>query len=205
MQTCFVILGSPRTGTNAVGGFIHRLGVPMGRRIEGDRFDFNEPNEWNPSGFAQDAEIENLQQELWGDEFPAGPQPLPESARTRLRAIIEHRSSQRGDWGVKTSRMANMLADFRELCPDEIKLIYCTRDADAPAKSWKARSGYSLKASRQIIDNSAAAIATALSGQKYLTVRYDDLASSLDDIAAYVGRPVTSEAKAWIDMTLRRF
>ena len=52
-MTCVIVIGCYRTGTSAVAGVLHHLGVSMGKS-------FDPPAKSNPKGFFEDLDFKNL-------------------------------------------------------------------------------------------------------------------------------------------------
>jgi hypothetical protein len=56
MSKCIIVLGCYRTGSSAVAGILHHLGVMMGKR-------FDIPNQNNPKGYFEDLDFKELHKE----------------------------------------------------------------------------------------------------------------------------------------------
>jgi hypothetical protein len=207
VPTCFLVMGQPRSGTSAVAGILHHLGIPMGERIvdprEPDRWDFPEADEWNPRGYFQDAAFMNLEDAEFGRWAP--PDNWIPSARfvDALGNSVELRQSRGGDWGLKSNRLQFYLTEFRRVCADTVKIIVTRREMERSLASWVARGGGSHG---EAFIRMASAKLFSVSAD--LCLHYDHLFDRTEEtvsrIAAFVGRDVTQAAMAHIVPNLRR-
>lgn len=215
MATCFLVIGTPRSGTSCVAGVLHHLGVVMGRELQSEdgnpRFDWPDSNDWNPAGFFQDAELENLQSDMFANEFPSGPiASLEKQQLDRMQEIIKHRESLGIDWGAKTSRMAYLVPHIREMSALPIKLILTTRLAAESKESWKVRSKCSPERAELIMNRTLAAREYVQGlGIESFEIPFNDLltnpAQQVGLLAEFCGRKATAEAVAQVKPELRRF
>lgn len=217
MSTCFVILGTPRSGTSLVAGLLHLSGIPMGERLPDEggqpRWDFPDANEWNPRGFFQDAGVENLLDGWFGEKFLAETL-APDQIRTaEMRRVLSVRSAAAsgGAWGVKASRTASVLGDFLAACPDEVRVVETSRPIGRSIASWAKRSSHPQEKASLIVRNTDAAVKAALASHHHLprmVVDFDALiegVSEVDRLSVFIGRDLTAVATKLIDPSLRRF
>lgn len=209
MPTCFLVLGTPRSGTSLVAGILHRLGVRMGLMQANGKYDWPDADDWNAKGYYQDSAFVNFGVDLFGFP-PANPRRLTSAERTTVGGIIDARAGD-VDWGVKEPTIAFYLADFVDLCPDPVKLIVAKRVANRSIQSWRDRSGDSLLTSTTLIELVGAQVTTnvAASLLTTLTVQFDDLIDDTTDavtaIANFVGKPVNDDALNFPDESLRNY
>lgn len=213
MSICVLVIGTPRSGTSCVAGLCHKLGIMMGEPLISEdgnpRFDWPGADEWNATGYFQDAPIENLESAIFSDGFEGWPvEKLQPEHEARLAEIIALRESYGVDWGSKTSRMGFILPHFLRLCKSDVRIITTIRRRSESVASWKAMIGHSDKKSQAIIDAAATVRDTVKTlGVPTLNVLFDDLMTSIgivEQIADFIGCKVTDEAKTHIDAGLRR-
>lgn len=225
MPTCYLVIGTPRSGTSMVAGVLHKLGVIMGERI-GDnpdgspRYDFDDPDDWNIKGYFQDAAFVNLFQEAYGFVFPDTAPALSATLRQRLRALVAARNAAAvaagTDWGVKEPHLAYCLPQFVNACQlvgTTVKIIATQRDVARSAASWAFRTGDDLtEATRKINAVRTRAVAAFQAGG-FSTANGNLIVGNFDDfierprvavrvLAAFVGRPSNEDAETFPDGTL---
>jgi len=205
MPTCFLVLGTPRSGTSAVAGILHHLGLPMGRYLMA-------PDVWNPRGYFQDIEFENAVVPPLGGTFPPLDSVSPEdlaSGETAVEALAAARAG--GNWGLKSNRVAYFLPALVRGAGD-VRVIRTSRPVEESAASFAARSGLSADRAAEIVRDTDEAISRKLAECKLtpaLTVPYHALLSDarlwVSRVADVAGLPANAAAEQWIDATLRRF
>ena len=219
MGTCFVVMGTTRSGTSVTAGLLHRMGVVMGWELipengAKERYDWPDPVAWNPKGWYQDAPLENIQDAIFGDVYP-----LP---GTRVKGpLIDkwkdeiHRRCDRGHakWGFKTSRIAWLFDEFLEACSDKVKIVQTQRTNSVSVASFlSCWPTYGQQQAEKWIDWSSQKIAAVI--QKYQNIPrievafdrlFDDKQNMLTELAEFVGTSVSAECIEFVDPTLRRF
>lgn len=207
---CILVLGTPRSGTSAVAGVLHHLGLPMGERLL-------EADDWNPAGYFQDADFEHLVRKETGGFFPSwdevrGARQQKPRGATEIRRLVAARMNAGRDWGLKTNRVAHWLDDLVEAAEGRVDVIRTSRPRNASIQSWQARSEQSREESAGVIDRTNDAINRGLTLcglTPILTVDYDSLVTlptvGVGLIATAVGLPVNRAAIDFVDVTLRRF
>jgi hypothetical protein len=216
MPTCYLVIGTPRSGTSCVAGILHHLGVHMGDDLGGvDR-------DWNAKGFYEDGEFGSLYTDLiyprdrgpgsLENHAPPFPGPaLVGELRGRQRTLISNRVARRADWGVKSARLCYVLKEFIEDCHDPVKVVRCVRPLEVAAASWQARAGVSLQTARTTMANASEAIDLALKGcgVEPMVVFFERLLSEsaqvVKELATLTGHPVTTAALVFPDPSLKRF
>ncbi len=205
MSTCYLVMGTPRSGTSAVAGILHHLGIPMGERIEDplvpNRWDFPEADEWNPKGYFQDAGFMNLEDAEFGNGEPLR-NNLSAAFLERLEVLVTSRS-RLGDWGLKSNRVPFYLPAFRKACGSAVKIITTRRAVERSIASWSARQGGEYG---EALIRAAAVKLKSIEAD--LTLEYDELIDTTTEtvrrLAEFVGRTVTPEALAHVTPELRR-
>lgn len=187
-----LVTGVPRSGTSAVSGVLHHLGIPMGRSTPGD--------EWNAKGYYHDLDFEGAIQEILRYPFPKF------GAFVECPAISNIAKKRSGLWGFKSNRICYCLPSLLDAV-DEVKIITTYRPLDESIQSYSARSRIPLDAADKQIKNVAEAIEKTINPG--LIVPYHNLLDSpvewVGKIADFVSLPVRQEAIKWIDKDLRRF
>lgn len=209
-MTAVLVIGTPRSGTSCVAGILHCLGVPMGQRIDDpddpDRWNFSDPNDFNPKGFFQDAGFSNLEDREFGYDPPSKWKPS-ESFITELAGLISERSSHGPLWGVKSNRIQFYLSEFRRLYGGEVKIITTMRAIERAKASWAAREKHDGGVGIKFIDKAHRKLNEIRDSA--LVIEYDDLfdatAETVQRIAGFVGRAVTTDALEFVEPSLRRF
>lgn len=205
-MTCFLVLGTPRSGTNAVAGVLHHLGIYMG-----DRFIVDDP-EWNAKGFFQCADFSELHSEMlngWSIPPLDARKTITGEQSVRYTQLIKSRDVLH-DWGVSGVEVPWMLDDFVKSCLS-VKLIATFRPFHESVQSWCARTGDPVAESVHALSRSAYVISDILSRWKddFLSVNFHTLLDSkvqeIDRIAKFTSKPVTDGAIDFIDSRLRRF
>lgn len=208
MSTCILVLGTPRSGTSCVAGVLHHLGVPMGERLM-------PANDWNPAGFYQDEDFEDILNEAlgrgqWPDWTTSKPSLNGTFAR-RIRTLAAARSAQYPVWGVKSNRLA-FYWNALNAGAGTVKVIVTRRPIADSIASWEARTGYGdghefnpiRKMARAIVEG-----ARQMGVTPAMTVDYNELLQDtgtiVDQIANVVGVPVTQAPIDFVKIELRRF
>jgi hypothetical protein len=207
MATCFLVLGTPRSGTSAVAGVLHHLGLPMGDELLA-------ADDWNPAGYFQDAAFERVLKEELRGEFPVFAECLA-TDRTRgcerIGALTAARAARGSEWGLKSNRIAYFFDAFLAAA-GEVRVIGTSRKRAESIASYQARQRCSREAATAVIDNMQQAIESVLKihGITPITsIDFHDLLSdphsAVDVIASAIGRTSKGSAVSWIDASLRRF
>ena len=117
-----IVLGAPRSGTSAVAGILHNLGVFMAKHF-GDL-----PDKDNPRGYYEDRDFIDLHTarvcELIDDETLIG----------TAKFFLSIRRSLNARYGWKELRTINFYHIYKELCPNA-KVIYAHRADERKAIS----------------------------------------------------------------------
>jgi O-antigen biosynthesis protein len=181
-STAIFVLGMHRSGTSALTGMLHHLGVALGDGLMPASPD-------NPRGYWEHAAIVVIQQRLmaafglpWDDirSLPAGFQDLPaaRAAKGELAAILRRDFSGAALWGLKDPRLCRLMPLWVPLLAEErvepryllavrhpldVAASLVARDRMSPAKAHLLWLGHLLDAER------------ATRGSVRAIVHYEDL------------------------------
>ncbi len=207
MNTGFLVLGSPRSGTSATAGVLSYLGIDFG-----DADDLLPASDMNPKGFFQSQEFEQL---FDGTEFIPDPYlPYVGTMTTadrsfRLRRLLRQRRSG-GDWGVKCARMPWVLSEVVAYCRDGVKILRTRRAAESSAASW--RQWINDGDAAGLVKRANLAIDRALSLVPWIPVLevpyaalIADPRGTVSEIAAFADRPVSEDAVAFVEPALNHY
>lgn len=214
MSKCVIVVGGHRTGTSAVAGVLHKLGCNMGPKLLG-------ANKYNMRGHYEDIAFLRLNKKVVGDWRRPRPRMTPR-LKVGYRLLIEQRC-KRKLWGIKDPRLCFTLPLFWDLFKgrSKVAIIFVTRGHEASAKSMARRKSQNADTNRMIrIDYARAfelAKRYAAAQQRiydsfegpYITVSYERLCKKpkqvVEQIAAFVGVPVTVKALKFVEPKLRHF
>jgi len=132
MNTCYAVIGTSRSGSSAVSGALHCMGINMGDILLSPLADIN------PKGFFEDSEFLAHHRELYGEIpfiFNNVNQIKLDSLIPKYTNLIRKKCSQ-SKWGVKDPRMVFLLKDFSSrLINCKLKVISTSRPINQSAKS----------------------------------------------------------------------
>ena len=178
-MTCIIVTGCFRSGTSAVAGVLHHLGVFMG-----DQFD--EPNPNNPKGFWEDVkikELHNLYEEGLGNDVV-------------YQEYIDKRNSEHKIWGVKDPMFCKYLGKFTSMCPDT-RLIVCRRPVEEIAVSMGNAVGVDhkmfIKIAEHYVETLNQSVAT-YTGPILEVHKKDPMIDILEPICEFIGLPSNQQA-----------
>lgn len=190
-MNCIIVLGCWRSGTSAVAGVLHHLGVMMGEK-------FNVPTPMNPKGYFEDIEFKEVFNGLMNYD------PACEDLMMKL---IRKRRTNFKLWGVKDPQLCYLLDQFTEHLWCDHKLISTVRDKEAIAKSM-ARVVFKTEENFQqylpLVEGEL--LQKKIQLEKYkgevLEVKFEELNNCVDKISKFVGLPVTQEALDHVSMAV---
>ena len=130
-MSCVIVMGCYRTGTSAVAGILHHLGVNMGEN-------FQEPNVQNPKGFFEDPEFVEANLKMYEGSCTGDNSNMIEGKNLFYGLCIKRQklswsSDDDGHWGFKDPKFC-LTAKHVELHSDS-KIIWIHRDIDETALS----------------------------------------------------------------------
>jgi hypothetical protein len=205
MASCFVVLGTLRSGTSLAAGILHNLGIPMGIRIDDandpDRWDFPGADEGNPKGYFEDAEFINFGFDVLGWPLPDANVSLTDKQREKLAEMISYRSKAGCDWGVKAHAMPWYLNDFLDLCPSR-KIVVCRRDKTQSVASWAAMSKCADAEATRVIGVASRSLNSIVGD---IELNFDNLANWQKQLAEFCGRELNQSATDFPNPDLVRF
>jgi hypothetical protein len=177
-------MGCYRSGTSAVGGVLHHLGVFMGS-------EFDPPAHSNPKGFYEDVEFKRLFEKL-----SEGREVIK-----NIEVLVRIRESEHKIWGVKDPKLCVILDRFVPLLKTDHKLITITRPEEAVCKSMATAIGFSeAHQYRPLVDYYVARFEDSVREYKgdVLNLEFYEIRATpkqmVEKIANFVGVPVTDAA-----------
>lgn len=216
-KVCVAVLGAPRSGTSAVAGLLHHLGVDMGRN-------FLEPNVHNPKGFYEDLDFLNVHAVACGGVEDPRVEPVwrPDLAEEYVH-LIRRRCAEGDAWGVKDPRLCMTLPQFAATVREAgvpLKVVATVRTPHHSVHSlMKLHGGMAAQRAAELLGRYT--YARSLNTERWLAERpeniaslfqlvYDDLVDDprgqAERLCKFLGLPaerVTDEAVAWVEPGLR--
>lgn len=183
-MSCIIVLGTYRSGTSAVAGALHHLGVMMGKQ-------FDKPATSNPTGYFEDLEFKRLYdmlsegREVWG----------------LIENLARIREVESSIWGVKDPQLCLLLDKFLPLIHTDHRIISTVRSKEDICKSLaKAIVGQTPERFLPLVEKYLQHKETHLANYTgdVLKVDFEELKShkelQVTRIAEFVGLPVTQQA-----------
>ncbi|QNN24030.1 hypothetical protein HED60_17720 [Planctomycetales bacterium ZRK34] len=183
-EITFRFAGSPnktglhRSGSSALAGVLHHLGVHLGNKLGG----------YEPAGGFEAVTLAHLCERAY--PFPATELAVPRPQLVRDLSSFVQEKRREAHWkntlaGGKYPHLCAMGGELKEACGDGLRLIHINRPLDESIASLKKRSARSNDWLR-ITDEQAEAVqrwlwerkAALLEGVDHLTVEFDDLLSN---------------------------
>jgi hypothetical protein len=188
LMSCIIVLGCYRSGTSAVAGVLHHLGVKMGN-------DFDKPAPSNPKGYFEDLEFKRLY-----DMVTQG-----KDVWKLIETLIKIRELENPIWGVKDPQLCLFLNKFVPLIHTEHRIISTIRSKEQICQSLaKAIAGMQPQRFAPLVDKYLDTKAKELEHYtgKVLNVEFEVLKANKETeiarIAEFVGLPVTQESLDFI-------
>lgn len=213
-MTCIAVLGIPRSGTSAVAGICHHLGLYMGD-------EFLPAGRNNEKGFFEDVRFVDLHfcvsvvfegcryepeiptmttRDFFSDMGPRWTRRYTDMVRGRDRLSL---------WGVKEPRFCYLLPHFLTLVND-VRIISTGRPFQQSVNSMAASHGLTQEValSGQQCNIAAKEQVLSMYNGPLLNVAYEDIledpTAQVARIADFIGLPVTDEAVRFVDPSLQR-
>lgn len=219
MMIC--VMGCYRSGTSAVAGILHHLGVHMGSN-------FQEPNEGNPKGYFEDPEFIDINRKIYdaNKNYKTSRNLLNSDYKKYIKikasfhALCYDRCSNWNNWGFKDPRfcltaknvMRSGSSDYRDFnlhIGSKAKIIWIHRDIDdtvmsiikalglngleANPKQWRAFVEHYVKETSWFVADHAARNPNLI-----LDIAFPDLMTKpiteITKIAKFVNLPTTHAA-----------
>ena len=138
MGRCVMVLGAPRSGTSAIAGALHHLGVNMGNGH------LQQGNEWNKRGYYEDLRWQKLNKAITGERYGHN-QPKAISGRqiAQYKALAEVCDTD-FLWGMKDPRLC-FTAQFIWPWLSEARIVAIERKAESAAVSLLQHSQENYK------------------------------------------------------------
>ena len=105
-KICVAVVGPPRSGTSAVAGLLHHMGVHMGYQLL-------EANVHNPKGFYEDLDFVDINAKLLnGVEDPLIEPRWSDELRSEFTHLVRRKVAAHELWGVKDPRLCMTFSDL---------------------------------------------------------------------------------------------
>jgi len=210
-MTAVLVLGIPRTGTSAVAGILHHLGVYMGEGWAASA-------SYNLKGTYEDSRMKAIMEEMVGGQW-TNPRPSSLTVEQSLPAW-NHELQRFQDhelWGFKHSLLCFVLPFLVDTLPGDTRLIVTSRDPDATVKSIMLLPGMlGIGMATKIYWRFKVAMGWMDLGQKTipekwtrLLIRYEDLVARPKEnvglIADFAGICPNRAAVDFVDPALRHW
>jgi hypothetical protein len=124
-MSCVVVLGCYRSGTSAVAGVLHQLGVCMGES-------FDAPTHANEKGYFEDRELKKLHERM----------SFNENVLALYQIVIHTREEKYPIWGIKDPFLCLHLDKVKDLFPKNTKYVIIRRPTEEVASSIAKAIGY---------------------------------------------------------------
>lgn len=216
-KLCVAVVGAPRSGTSAVAGLLHHLGVSMGDRLM-------EATAHNPKGFYEDLDFVALHALACnGVEEPLVHPAWTPGVVEKYVHLIRERVATKPRWGVKDPRLCMTLPVFAHKVAEagaKLKVVVTVRTPHHSVLSLaKLHGGMSEQRAAELIGRYT--FARSLNTERWLAERpenaadlfqlvYDDLVDhpqfQAERLCKFLGLPpesVGDNAMAWVEPTLR--
>jgi GT2 family glycosyltransferase len=181
-STALVVLGMHRSGTSALTGMLHHLGVTLGERLMAASPD-------NPRGYWEHSEIVDIDYRLmarfgrsWDDirPLPAGfeTDEAAQAARRDLSLILNREFAGVSLWGLKDPRLCRLMPLWTALLAEERvepRFLLALRHPLDVAASLAARDGLSAARAGVLWLGYLLAAERATRGKQRVIVHYEDL------------------------------
>lgn len=192
MTRSIIILTTPRSGSSALAGALHTMGVNMGAGF------FQPTDQFNPKGYFEDKRWRRISNALTGHRYAVRqPTALPPVYRTQYLSAIS-RSCSNQVWGVKDTRLVFLFPLVRPLIEEraDMRVLVARRDYDQVIDSLHNHSlnayGGRFKKTKEEIEYLVDVWTTALNDcvdglekDQYKEVNYSDL---IDDPVKVLGK-----------------
>lgn len=180
-----IIIGPHKSGTSAVAGVVHRLGVSMGNNLE-------PANESNPLGHFEDQDFINLNNDLLkraGGAWHTPPSSLTieqnaDPILNDIREMLEVKARQGGHiWGWKDPRTCLTLGVYVKLMQSPYIIVVDRDPKDTAAslykrdkadKSYNCTKEYALKLTEYYMQEAEQTIARS-NGLNVTTINYEKM------------------------------
>jgi hypothetical protein len=220
MANCFLVMGTPRSGTNMLGAVLKKLGLNTGATYE----EFK--NDWLPVGMQHDVQMNALLTQML--QFKCG--CANEHAMVTIENLEEVKdcphtvgfieemillNRREYNFGLVSNHLCKVIKPFLSLCENiNIKMIKMARPIEVSIESFATRMGVTPEEVQPIIDFYKSQLDAAENeiknfGGSVFVANYDEIVDNKEqkiaEIASFVGLPVTEEAINCVNENFRRF
>ena len=200
-SSCIIVLGCFRSGTSAVAGTLHHLGVFMG-----DHFD--PPNQNNPKGFFEDLEFQKIHNLIDDNRLVSEVYPskiADKNVDDLYEKLIVQREHDHPIWGIKDPLLCKYLGKLTTFLKADHKLIVCRRPVEEIAASMTKSIGLGMNSdpmmfkplAQHYIDHMEKSLA-GYGGPVLEIQKTDSMLQILEPISNFVGLPVTDAAREFL-------
>ncbi len=185
----FLVLGMHRSGTSAVAGLLHALGLdpgPAGSLITADEF--------NQDGYWEQRPVVQLNDDLLRAQrgFASAPprRGHPSVAGPATRQIAELLSMFERPWFVKDPRMCLLLEPWQRAAGPNGFPVVVTRDPRHVAASLSRRNGYGPEMGAALWERYTHDLLGALPDRACVVIRYEQLLATPEPVIEVLGAVV---------------
>lgn len=217
MSRCIAVLSLPRSGSSAVAGALHRMGIDMGQGH------FQPIDASNEKGYYEDMRWQAIHKEIAGYRYNVRPVWGLSERHERIYWRLAEECSEKSIWGMKGPRMAFTFKWLHPIVSEhaEVRMVCMLRKWDETVDSLRRHSqvayGGTLEMSRlraekllHTWDNALVGAIKSFDGPQF-TVEYSDLVEypekTVEALAGFcfegMKLPNLTEAIGWIDPEMR--
>lgn len=184
-MSCTIVLGCFRSGSSAVAGVLHHLGIPMGEH-------FDKPNRRNPKGYFEDKEFKPLHWRMVEGE----------DCSEEYEKLVRKRERFYPKWGLKDPRLCLTFPKLQKTLRCDSRVIMCVRPKEQMVESLATALGIpsEIKSFAPIVEEYSNSMLKHL--QNYtnpvMSMDFDRMfwhpERTVELIAGFVDMPVNQEA-----------
>ncbi len=201
-MTCIVVIGPPRSGTSAVAGVLHNLGVPM---YQGELGISGK----NSKGYFEDSAFNRFHHYVIDKKLKEPVVvPLSQQYRNEYERLVASRVGQ-PLWGVKDPRLCFAFPLLHQYVGDDMKMILTHRERDSVVRSMADFWTLGYEQAGEIADKYLKARSALYFDAPFLWVNYDALLNNTEAqvkrLAEFAGARENVNAIRFIDGSLRHY
>ena len=187
-MSCVIVLGLYRSGTSAVAGVLHHLGVMMGER-------FDEPSTANPKGYFEDLDFKDFHKQIMEGK----------DVDEDYVNLIKAREAKYDLWGVKDPQLCSLLPKLTENLSVDHYLINVERPINEVADSLVRQLGQNYDGWKDLMERYKQVKSDNLEIYlgPILTVNFSELISDtkkvVNDISVFLNLEFTLQAEQFIE------
>lgn len=208
MPTVIAVIGPFRSGTSAVAGTLHHLGIPMGRN-------FHTPKPSNPKGFYEAVMLTRMCRNFYKEPYLIENKMFTQEQRIQqLQQWALSRSAEGKIIGAKHPTLCVMIPEIVQAWP-KLKIIRVDRPIEESQNSIRKWQWWAEKAIQEVIPSMVNRRNNDLLSinNPVLAIAYSDLLDRPDEIIGSIiefceihpSRKQREEAIKFIDPSLRHF